>query len=116
MAYFIYAIIKKKSVSKWLSVALSLVFGGAIGNLIDRLWLGKVRDFLFLFYNTDIFPAIFNIADVALIVGVIMISVFIMFMCDDALFKPSKSNIKQQPDAENESETTNNASKINGAN
>lgn len=89
-AYMLYNFIKKKDISKWLAVALALVFGGAIGNLIDRLWLGKVRDFIFVFYNTNIFPAIFNVADIALVVGVIMICVFLLFLDKDAVFKFKK--------------------------
>ena len=85
-----YTYVKKKPISKWLAVALSLVVGGALGNLIDRVWLGKVRDFIFVFYNTDIFPAIFNVADIALVVGVIMICVYLLFLDKDAVFKFSK--------------------------
>ena len=90
MAYMIYSFIKKKDISKWLAVALALVFGGAIGNLIDRLWLGKVRDFIYVFYNTDIFPAIFNVADIALVVGVIMLCIYLLFLDKDAVFKFKK--------------------------
>ena len=45
-----------------LAVALSLVLGGAIGNLIDRLAYGYVIDFLDVYYQTWHWPA-FNIAD-----------------------------------------------------
>lgn len=93
LVYFSYIIIKKKKQSKWLLVALSMVFSGALGNLIDRIMLGKVRDFIFVFYNTDIFPAIFNVADIALVVSVIMICVYLLFLDKDALFKiKSKEN------------------------
>lgn len=86
----VFAILKKKRVSKWFAVALSLVFGGALGNLVDRLWLKKVRDFIFVFYNTNIFPAIFNVADIALVVGVIMICVYLLFLDKDAVFRFKK--------------------------
>jgi signal peptidase II len=52
-----------------LAVALSLVLGGAIGNLIDRLAFGYVIDFLDVYYNDWHWPA-FNIADSAITVGV----------------------------------------------
>ena len=45
-----------------LAVALSLILGGAIGNLIDRLAYGYVIDFLDVYYQTWHWPA-FNIAD-----------------------------------------------------
>ena len=86
----VYVIIKKKKVSKWLAISLSFVFGGAIGNLVDRIWLQKVRDFIFHFYETDIFPAIFNVADIAVVVGVIMLIVYLLFLDKDALFKFKK--------------------------
>ena len=46
----------------------SLVLGGAVGNLIDRLWLGHVVDFLDVYYRAWHFPA-FNVADSAITVG-----------------------------------------------
>lgn len=53
-----------------MSAALSLVIGGAIGNLIDRVRVGYVIDFLDFHYNYRYhFPA-FNIADSAICVGV----------------------------------------------
>ena len=63
---------------KVLAISLSLVIGGAIGNLIDRLMLGYVIDFLDFFYAQYHWPA-FNVADIAISVGV-----FLMFV--DALF------------------------------
>ncbi|NDF14794.1 signal peptidase II [bacterium] len=56
--------------SKWRSMALGLVSGGALGNLIDRVRLGYVVDFLdFHYRNQYYFPA-FNVADSAICVGV----------------------------------------------
>lgn len=52
-----------------LAVALSLILGGAIGNLIDRLAYGYVIDFLDVYYNERHWPA-FNIADSAITLGV----------------------------------------------
>ena len=54
-----------------LAVALSLVLGGAIGNLIDRLAYGYVIDFLDVYYGNWHWPA-FNIADSAITLGVIL--------------------------------------------
>ncbi|GAB4272802.1 MAG: signal peptidase II [Deferrisomatales bacterium] len=52
----------------WTLAALSLVFGGAVGNLIDRLRWGEVVDFLDVFWKTHHWPA-FNVADSAITVG-----------------------------------------------
>ena len=54
-----------------LAMALSLVLGGAIGNLIDRLVYGYVIDFLDVYYGSWHWPA-FNIADSAITLGVIL--------------------------------------------
>jgi len=54
-----------------LAVALSLVLGGAIGNLIDRLAYGYVIDFLDVYYGSWHWPA-FNIADSAITLGVVL--------------------------------------------
>ncbi len=89
---FVYVYVKKRKVSTWLMVAMSLIFAGAIGNLTDRIILGEVRDFIFVFYNTEIFPAIFNVADISLVVGVIMVCVYTLFLDKDAIFKKKEKN------------------------
>ena len=53
----------------WLSAAFALIFGGAIGNLIDRIRFGKVVDFLDFYLGNLHWPA-FNIADSAISVGI----------------------------------------------
>jgi signal peptidase II len=63
-----------KSHETFLAIALSLVLGGAIGNLIDRLAYGYVIDFLDVYYQTWHWPA-FNIADSAITLGVILMLV-----------------------------------------
>lgn len=54
-----------------LLVSLSLILGGALGNLWDRLTLGYVVDFISLHYENYYFPA-FNIADSAISVGAVL--------------------------------------------
>ena len=61
---------------KWLACALALVLGGAVGNLMDRLFRsdGGVVDFVDIYYGTWHWPA-FNIADSAISVGAVMLLV-----------------------------------------
>lgn len=56
------------------SVALGLILGGAIGNLIDRLARGQVIDFL----DFRVWP-VFNIADSAIVVGLIFLGLILAF-------------------------------------
>jgi signal peptidase II len=61
--------------SKMARAGLGLILGGAIGNLIDRIWMGAVTDFIDLQTSIEwirTFP-IFNVADSALTVGVIIL-------------------------------------------
>lgn len=56
------------------AIALCLVVGGALGNVIDRLLLGHVVDFIDVYYQSWHWPA-FNVADSAITLGVIMMLV-----------------------------------------
>ncbi len=54
-------------------LALSLIIGGALGNAIDRLWLGKVIDFILVYWEpwNFYYPA-FNLADSAITLGALL--------------------------------------------
>ena len=65
----------RKSSGRWSAFALSLIAGGAVGNLIDRVRFGEVIDFLDFSVGGYHWPA-FNVADTALTVGVVMMVVF----------------------------------------
>jgi signal peptidase II len=55
-----------------LIVGLVLIVGGAIGNLIDRLYLGHVVDFIQVHWGNSYFPA-FNVADSAISIGAALV-------------------------------------------
>jgi len=61
----------------WLPVALTLILGGALGNLFDRLVYGHVIDFISVHWQQSYFPA-FNLADSAITVGAIMMAIDIV--------------------------------------
>lgn len=62
----------------WHMTSLSLIFGGAVGNMIDRIRFGEVIDFIDLFYKDFHWPA-FNIADSAITTGVLIIFIDMVF-------------------------------------
>lgn len=61
-----------KTDQRWMAVALTLVLGGALGNVWDRIYLGYVVDFIDVYYEQWHWPA-FNIADSAIFVGAVML-------------------------------------------
>jgi signal peptidase II len=67
----IYYIVKSESQSMLLILSLTLIFGGAVGNLIDRIRFGAVVDFLDVYIGTAHWPA-FNVADSAISVGAVL--------------------------------------------
>lgn len=69
---------------RWEAAALALILGGAVGNVIDRIRLGHVIDFIQVYYQDWFFPA-FNVADSAITLGVILLLI-------DAVRKPSRKS------------------------
>ncbi len=65
--------------------ALSLILGGALGNLVDRIALGYVVDFIVVHYDDNFFPA-FNLADSAITLGAFIL------IADMFLTKEKKSH------------------------
>jgi signal peptidase II len=56
----------------WYEISLVLILAGALGNLLDRIRIGEVIDFVQVYYDDWQFPA-FNLADMAIFVGVVML-------------------------------------------
>jgi len=67
--FFVIYLLTKKAYNQF---GLALVLGGAVGNLIDRVFYGKVVDFLDFFAGSFHWPA-FNVADSALTIGITII-------------------------------------------
>ena len=67
-ALFILWMLRSHAAQKLFSFALACILGGAVGNVIDRLWHGYVVDFLDFHYASWHFPA-FNVADSAITIG-----------------------------------------------
>ncbi|MDO8949675.1 MAG: signal peptidase II [Actinomycetota bacterium] len=79
--------------STWVVIALGLVAGGATGNLIDRVITGRVTDFFDLGWF-----AVFNVADIALDVGVAVLLVWLLFAGDE--FESAAEPVLSDEDAE----------------
>jgi signal peptidase II len=62
------------------AIALGLVIGGALGNVIDRIRFGAVADFLD--FNGLWFPWVFNVADAAITVGAILLGIELIFFTE----------------------------------
>ncbi len=77
----------------WMAIALALILGGAIGNLIDRVMFGYVIDFIVVYYQRLYWPA-FNIADSAISVGVVMM-IIDSFWFDHANVSTHSGEIKK---------------------
>jgi signal peptidase II len=69
IAYYVF---KMKTEDILLTYGMSLIMGGAVGNLIDRIRLGEVIDFLDVYISTYHWPA-FNVADSAVSAGAVIL-------------------------------------------
>ena len=82
---------------RWDQIAFGLILGGAIGNLIDRIRLGAVIDFIDIGLSGLRWPA-FNVADTAISIGVVLLA------CSFILFPRSHESVPEaaehRPDAE----------------
>ncbi len=65
--FLIYLLVKHAS-QRLFCFGLAMILGGAIGNVIDRVWRGQVVDFLLVYYHDFYWPA-FNVADSAITIG-----------------------------------------------
>lgn len=82
--------------------SLSLIIGGAIGNMIDRIFApnGGVTDFIeFAFID---FP-VFNVADICVCIGAVLMFIYLAFL-DKVVFPPEEKKKKTAPPAEAEQE------------
>lgn len=76
---FVFWLMRMPKTLKVLPLAIALILGGAVGNLIDRVLLGYVVDFIHVYYNNSHFPA-FNIADSAITLGTILLLIDSFFL------------------------------------
>ena len=80
---------KKIPTNGWYIAGVTLMLGGVIGNLYDRIVFGYVRDFISLdFINF----AIFNVADTCLCVGVVCLAIWLIFFTNNSTKEENNGN------------------------
>ena len=85
IAAYLYKVSNKKNTL--LSLSLTLILGGALGNLFDRLYSNAVVDFIWVGFTHDIrWDYIFNLADTFITIGMIMLIV------SDLIIRKKKKN------------------------
>ncbi|MBK0072721.1 MULTISPECIES: lipoprotein signal peptidase LspA [Bacillus] len=72
VVFIVFYMKKYAKTDKLLGISLSLILGGAIGNFIDRVFRQEVVDFIHVYIFSYNYP-VFNIADSALCIGVVLI-------------------------------------------
>ncbi|QWK13408.1 MAG: signal peptidase II [Aquificota bacterium] len=75
---FLYTI---RSKNTFVSILMGMVGGGALGNLYDRAFLGRVRDFIYLSYGGLSWPA-FNLADASISIAIVLLLLRGFFLRD----------------------------------
>lgn len=75
---FIAVVIRNKIKSRLFYCSAVLIIGGGIGNLIDRIFLGYVIDYL----SVSFFPPVCNLADYCITVGAVLLIIYIAFFYD----------------------------------
>ena len=88
----VWYLIKNRPENKLLLLSVSLVLGGAVGNLIDRMLRGSVVDFFEVIFVD--FP-VFNVADIAITAGAVLLMIYVLFFD-----REKKSSGKEDSDAD----------------
>ena len=65
-------LVRTPAEKRWLPTSLALILGGALGNLWDRIAIGRVIDFVDVYYGSWHWPA-FNVADSAICIGAVLL-------------------------------------------
>ena len=94
--------------SPWGCVALSLIIGGGIGNMIDRVALSYVIDFIDFCALGDLWVWVFNVADACVCVGggILFVWCLVSIIRDARAPKAASESTEQQTDGESEGENS----------
>ncbi len=73
LGYLVYYIFTNKELDRLSVIALSCIAGGGIANVFDRIAFGSVTDFFYLYLNDTLRTGIFNVADMSVSFGMIIL-------------------------------------------
>lgn len=90
-SYLVYLLKKNSSADRWINCAYALILSGALGNVVDRVMLGYVVDFLDFDLGFYRWPT-FNIADIAIFIGAAMMIFESLFAKQTKPMKEPKGN------------------------
>ncbi len=88
IAVAVIAVLIRKTHERLLVLAFSLIAGGAVGNVIDRIRYGEVVDFIQWYIRSYFWPS-FNVADSAISVGVALLAIDMLFKKHHDTAKPA---------------------------
>ena len=71
-------LVKNKNINQFLRTGMILVIAGAIGNLIDRIYMGYVVDFIHFHLKNKDLP-VFNVADISVVIGTFILATSLIF-------------------------------------
>ena len=94
LVVFLIVVMKLPSKKRFLRVSIVFIMAGAAGNLIDRVALGGVRDFIYMNFGFTSFWN--NVADLAITAGAVMFILALLFVDDDAVFRFGKKKKEKQ--------------------
>ena len=85
---FAILLVRGKKGSKLYRISLAMLIAGALGNCVDRIFVGFVRDFIeFVYFGLTIFGRqsfyVFNFADAELVIGVVIFVIYFLFLYKD---------------------------------
>ena len=89
--FFLWKLPRDRRFLRW---SLVVIFAGAVGNLIDRIAIGSVRDFIFMDFGFTRFSN--NVADLEITVGAILFIVALLFVDQDAVFRKNKNEEEEE--------------------
>ncbi len=88
LAFLIVFMLKQPRKTHLMWISSVLLIAGGFGNLVDRIFRGYVPDFI-RFVHHKYFPYIFNVADIAVCVGAVLLAVYILYTGESASKKRS---------------------------